>query len=202
MRKLIAALAVMMIGFAGIATAQDRVDRHRDGVADHNTIGLGFHNTEAPVGFRWWLSGQKVGLDLGLGVTSDEVTVFGSNETLMGWTLDVGVPIVMRSWDRVHFMFRPGLLYNSSEVAFDTNPGAGVTIEKENDTRFSLRAELEAEVFLANNFSVSAAQGIEFASFKPAVPPGAPDPDSNTSFRTIGGNFTSVGFHIYLFGPQ
>ena len=204
MRRMLTALTLTMLGFAATASAQDHVDRHGDGVASHNTIGLGFHTAEAPVGLRWWFPGQKMALDLGFGVTSDEVddSAFGEevNESTLGWTIDAGLPLVMRSWERVHVMLRPGILYSSQEFPFDVDAGPGVEIEMESATSFAGRLEIEAEVFLANNFSVSASHGIEFASSKPAVPPGAPDAESSTNFRTIGGNFTSVGFHVYLWG--
>jgi hypothetical protein len=204
MKRLILVLAVTLFATAGTAFAQDNVDRHGDSYPTHNNIALGFHDSSAPLGVRWWFSGQKVGLDLGLGVTSDEAPDFAgieNNESLLGWTLDVGVPIVCRSWDRVHFMVRPGFRYSSQEVAFPTTPPSS-DIEKDNATEFSGRLELETELFLAHNFSVSAAHGIEFVSSTPAQAPGGPSPESSTNFRTVGGNFTNVGFHIYLWGPQ
>ena len=50
------------------------------------------------------------------------------------------------------------------------------------------------EVFLVDNFSVSASHGIGFVSFEPV------GGDSETSFTTIGRNFTTVGFHMYFLG--
>lgn len=207
MRRMLTALTVTMLGFAATASAQDNVDRHMDGVANHNYIGCGFHTTEAPLGLRWWFSGQKMALDLGLGVTSTEVddSAFGEevNESVLGWTLDAGLPLVIRSWPRVHAIVRPGILYSSQQEPFDVGPPGGpVEIEMENATSIAGRLEFEAEVFLADNFSVSASHGFEFASSKPAVAPGAPDAESSTNFRTIGGNFTSVGFHLYLWGAH
>ena len=55
---------------------------------------------------------------------------------------------------------------------------------------------LKGEVFLADNFSVSASHGIYFASFDS----GAPGADSQTLYGTLGNNFTEVGFHMYLWG--
>src|SRR5881296_2673421 len=40
--------------------------------AEHPSVGVGFHDTAAPLGVRWWLASQKVGIDLGLGFHSDD----------------------------------------------------------------------------------------------------------------------------------
>lgn len=158
---------------------------------EHPNGGLGFHNVEAPIGVRWWLAGQKVGLDLGLGLRSTQAPNY-PNENLTGWTVEVGVPFVIHSWSRAHVLLRPGLLYDSQQfestsppVAFDTNDG----------TTFVVTGEIEGEVFLVDNVSVSASHGIGFSSFNP---PGAGD--NITSFSTFGNNFTNIGFHLYFFG--
>jgi hypothetical protein len=57
-----------------------------------------------------------------------------------------------------------------------------------------IQGELEAEVFLVDNVSVSASQGFQFTNFDPAVG------GSETDFGTTGANFTNLGFHVYLFG--
>ena len=65
----------------------------------------------------------------------------------------------------------------------------------ERDPAKQARAEPEAEVFLADNFSVSASNGIGFTNTDPG---GAGS--SETSFSTFGNNFTNIGFHFYFFG--
>jgi len=194
MRRTLATFAVLAMAFAGSARA-DNIDAHDDGTAAHNSIGLGFHSVDAPVGLRWWFSGQKVGLDVGVGVASHDAS--GTDEKVTDFTLEAGVPFVVRSWDRLHFMVRPGILYASRGEVFPVLPSG---FDKESSTEFAGRLELESEVFLARNFSVSASHGIEFTSSKPAVPSGAPDAESTTTFSTIGGNFTTVGFHVYGWG--
>jgi hypothetical protein len=204
MKRQMATLLSMMVVFAGNAIAQDHVDRHHDSYPTHNDIALGFHDVSAPIGVRWWFSGQKVGIDLGLGVTSSPAPDFAgidNNESVLGWNLEVGVPFVVRSWERVHFIVRPGIEYSSQDVAFPTTPPSS-SVEKDSATEFAARLELETEVFLADNFSVSAAQGIGFVNSKPAQAPGAPEPESSTNFSTSGSNFTNVGFHVYLWGPH
>ncbi len=179
MMRLIGAVAFALVLCAGVALAQEG--------PKHATGGLGFHNIEAPVGVRWWIS-DKVALDAALGFGSEEDA--GLDESLSHWALDVGVPIVLRSFDRLHFMFRPGLLYQSQEDVIDVGP----PVEKDNDTFMTISAELEAEFFFTDQFSVSAAHGLAIMNRDPAVG------QSTTDWGTTGANFTNIGFHVYLFG--
>jgi hypothetical protein len=165
--------------------------------ATHASIGVGFHDSSAPLGLRWWLAGQKVGIDVGLGFSSTPASI-DPDEKVMGWALDLGVPLVVHSWEGAHVLFRPGILYQSQEIGFDgdsTTPG--VQFETENQTNLAVQIELEAEVFLRDNVSVSASHGIAFNSFDPGF--GA---DSQSSFGTIGHNFTNIGFHVYFLGTR
>lgn len=163
--------------------------------ARHANGGLGFHSVEAPIGLRWWFSGQKVGLDLGLGFNSSPSEI-DPDENESGWALDAGVPFVAHSWPQLHLLVRPGILYQSQQVGFDEDPGPGFSFDTENETTMSLRLEIEAECFLRDNFSVSASHGIAIDRFTPAFD----DDDTRTSFGTIGNNFTNVGFHVYFLG--
>ena len=175
MKRLICMVAIALIASAGAAMAQAPM---------HNGGGLGFHNSDAPIGVRWWLSGQKIALDAGVGVGSDD----NGAETFSHWALDFGLPIDLRTWDKVHFMVRPGILYRSQEV---TVTGGG----KDSDTDFIVSGELEVEYFMADNLSISASHGISIDNFNPAEP----GQSSTTSWGTAGNNFTSLGFHVYLF---
>ena len=177
MKRLICMVAIALIASAGAALAQGPT--HYDG-------GLGFHNSQAPLGIRWWLTGQKIALDAGVGFGSNDT----GTQTLSHWALDIGVPIRLKSWDRVHFMVRPGILYLSEDVA--TGPTTNDT-----DTDMIIQGELEAEVFLVDNVSISASHGIAIDNFNPG---GAGS--STTNWATIGNNFTEVGFHVYLFGAH
>src|SRR5437867_1235343 len=105
MKRRIVWLALALTLVAGAAYAQPQ---HPDG-------GLGFHETDAPLGIRWWLTGQKMALDAGIGFGSDEV----GGESLSHFAFDIGLPIMLKNWDRVHFMVRPGLVYRSQEVIND-----------------------------------------------------------------------------------
>jgi hypothetical protein len=169
-----------------MARAQD------DELPEHYNGSLGFHNLTAPLGGRWWLGGQKIGLDFGLGFASEPAS--GYDEDLTNWAVEVGVPIVVKNWDKVHVLFRPGLLYESEEVQMTSPPTPFATDDM---TSFSLTAEIEAEVFIVDNFSVSASHGIGFFSVDPAG-----GGDSSTSFGTLGNNFSLIGFHVYFFGGK
>lgn len=153
MNRLITAVAALLVAasFAGPSTAR---------AVEHVNGSLGFHNLEAPVGIRWWLSGQKVGVDVGLGFVSVPAPSY-SDEKLTSWAVDVGVPLVLRSWDRVHVIVRPGMLYTSQQLEATSPPTAFDTADL---TSFLLSGEVEAEVFLVDNFSVSASHGIAFIS--------------------------------------
>jgi hypothetical protein len=164
------------------------------GDAEHRSLGFGFHSVEAPVGLRWWFSGQKVGLDLGVGFGSEPAFI-DPDEKENHFAIEAGVPFVCHSWDRVHAIIRPGILYQSQEIGFDSDAVApGVQFDTETTTAFDFKLEGEAEVFLADNVSVSAAHGFRIRSIDPGF--GA---DNQTSFETTGNNFTTVGFHIYLY---
>jgi hypothetical protein len=163
------------------------------GDAEHYRGGFGFHNVEAPIGIRWWLSGEKVGLDFGFGFHSDPAAIDPS-EKESGWAIEAGVPFVCHSWEKVHALIRPGIMYQSQQVGFDADPlTPGVQFDTENTTSFDLSLEGEAEVFIADNVSLSAAHGFRFRSTDPGF--GA---DRQSSFSTTGHNFTTIGFHIYL----
>ena len=180
MKRLICMAAIALIASATAALAQGPT---------HDSGGLGFHRTEAPIGLRWWFNNQQLALDAGVGFGSTEEEVPGGTETLSNWAIDVGVPIRLRSWDKVHFMARPGILYTSQErfsVPLD---------DTDTETVFTVLGELEAEIFLADNVSVSASHGIGFENINPAF-----GGDSTTNWSTFGANFTEVGFHVYLFG--
>jgi hypothetical protein len=183
MKRLICMVAVALLLSANAAMAQ-RGPLHNGG-------SIGFHNSEAPLGIRWWFNHQRLALDAGVGFSSqEEETTPGNTETFSHWAVDAGLPILLKSWgNHVHFMLRPGILYRSQEVL--TTTGA-----KDTDTELDVLGELEAEYFLIENVSLSASTGIGVQNFNPAE--GA----STTDWSTFGANFTQVGFHVYLWSPE
>ncbi|HEX5131937.1 MAG TPA: hypothetical protein VFX92_05560 [Candidatus Krumholzibacteria bacterium] len=183
-------IAVALAAVIALPVSSRAQETEVAGEPQHYNGALGFHSVTAPLGGRWWFGGQRVGLDAGLGFRSSPAPSY--DERLSDWALDVGVPIVVKHWDRVHLLFRPGFLYESDEQQTSTPPDPFGT---DDETTLSITAELEAEVFIVNNFSVSASHGIGFSSVSPAG-----GGDSETTFGTLGNNFTNIGFHIYFFG--
>jgi hypothetical protein len=183
------ATAIVAASPMSVSAQTDQIQTSND-APSHRNGGVGFHSPDAPLGGRWWLGGQKIGLDFGLGLRSTPAPSY--DEKLTGWAVDVGVPIVVKNWDRVHVLFRPGFFYDSQEVEMSDPPDPFATDDR---TTMQLTAELEAEVFIVNNFSVSASHGIGFFSVDPAG-----GGDSQTSFQTLGNNFTHIGFHVYFLG--
>ncbi len=157
----------------------------------HPNGGLGFHSITAPLGVRWWLGEQKFGVDLGIGFQSNPAPSY-DGESLTGWAVELGMPIVLKSWDKVHVLVRPGFLYESEEVQMSSPPEPFAT---DDATTLTIEGEIEAEVFIVDSFSVSASHGIGFYSFSPAG-----GGDSETSFGTLGNNFSHIGFHVYFLG--
>lgn len=185
---ILAASAVLSLGVAGAAFAQDGAG------PVHKSVGCGFHSIEAPLGLRWWFAEQKMAFDLGLGFTSSPAGI-DPDESEKAYALEFGVPIVLHRWDRAHALLRPGLLHQTQQIGFDADPVTpGVQFDTENQTRLDILLEAEAEVFLADNVSVSAAHGIGVRRFDPGF-----GGDTSTSWGTRGNNFTTIGFHVYMF---
>ncbi len=181
MKRIMTLVALALVTQVGVASAQRATGQYMGS--------LGFHDVDAPLGGRWWLT-DKVAIDAGLGFGSHENTAVDKN--MSNWALDLGVPIMLKSFDRLHFLVRPGVMFTSQEVVVDPGP----PVRTDNDTQMRVGAELEAEVFVTENCSVSAAQGFAIVNENPAVGP------SSSGWGTTGANFTSLGFHVYLFGRK
>jgi len=179
------AVTALCLGFILPMSAFAQDEDH----ATHNGSGIGFHETIAPLGFRHWFGSQKVALDLGVGFGSTPSLVF-AGEHLKDWAISAGVPIVLKSWPRVHVLFRPGVTYQSQQVEATAPPTA---FDTESEKTLNIKAEIEGEAFILENFSVSASTGVGYESFDPGF-----GLDKENSFRTFGGNWTQVGFHVYI----
>ena len=173
MKRLGFALVFLMVLFASPVFAS---------ATDHGNGAIGFHHSDAPIGIRWWFgTEQKMALDLGIGISSSDA----GEDRLTDFALDAGLPILIKTWDRVHSIFRPGILYTSEAFVLAGETDRGSTI--------SIVGELEAEVFVTDNFSVSASHGL---AIEINSPPGE-NVDSSTNFGTFGVNLTEIGFHLY-----
>jgi len=184
MNTAVAALAAALT----MAAAPAAADPARSPATRAPVAALGFHGTAAPLGARWWLGGGWVGLDAAVGYASSRSLLY-DGETLATWTFDGGLPVPLGKWDRVWLLLRPGLLYQVEQVERSGPPEAFAT---ENVVSYDLTLEFEAEVFLADRFSVSAAHGVAYQTVD------RPGSGSISTFGTTGGNFTSVGFHVYF----
>src|SRR6185436_5697209 len=132
---------------------------------------------DAPVGVRWWLGPQKLGLDLGVGFASHHDDLADKNTT--DWSIDAGIPIALKKWERVRVIARPGINYTTQEDYISgTVPG---TTEKITDKFTTVTGEVEAEVFLVQNVSLSASEGIGWVSYSP----GEAGSKTTTDFTTF-----------------
>jgi hypothetical protein len=147
-------------------------------------FGLGFVSTDTPVGIRYWFS-EKIALDAGIGVFSEDQ---GDSSTT-DFSVLVGLPInIMNMGDRVNFNFFPALGY----AMFDVPDQSGLQ-----SSQIDVIAGLEFEVFVTNDFSVSASHGVQFniASYEDF---GTTSVDSQTDWSTFGANITDFGLHYYF----
>lgn len=189
-RIVIGAIALLSLFF--VATPPAHADDETTmSAGEHLKGAIGFHNVTAPIGARWWLSGEKLALDVGIGFHADKALSSYPDEKVTGWALDLGVPIVLKSWERVHVLFRPGILYESQQVVVTSPPTAFDTADEKT---LNVSGEFEVEAFVLKNLSVSASHGIVYQSIDPAG-----GGDKITSLSTFGSQFTNLGFHVYLF---
>ena len=162
--------------------------------ATHAAGGIGFRDSSAPLAVRWWLGGaQRVAIDVGAGFSSQKVESGSDSKRLFDYAVDVGVPILAKSWEQAHLLLRPGILVASEEAA-RYNLQSGRITGSDRGSLVLLSLELEAEVFLVKNVSISAAHGIGVVNDKRL------GQERPASFGSFGENFTSLGFHVYLFG--
>ena len=190
------ALAAMLA--TAVTFSMAYADSHTESSNMEHTAkgGLGFRTLDAPIGLRWWFTDQ-VGLDAGVGFESTKVNFTDVNnnpadETLSKFSIDVGMPWALKRWDKVHFLLRPGVLYTTEDDAdlFFISDGAF----KEKRNTITVTGELELELFLAKNASISASHGVGFVSTKLDLA----GQEADTFFGSFGSDFTTLGFHVYL----
>lgn len=145
--------------------------------------------TSPTVGGRQWFNAQ-IGLDLGLGYTTFEAKQGTNKETWTGVSFDIGLPIVLKKFDKVNFILRPSFQYGTLEDKDETIFPTSTT----KYTMTGVTGSLEAEWMMAENVSLSAAHGISYGSLHDD---GTPE-TKFTTFGTTGSNFTQLGFTIYL----
>ena len=172
--------------------------------------GLGFRSAGATVssptvtldvsptiGVRHWIS-ERMGLDGAIGFAS--LTAEAGPPTTdigeaSGFTFDLGVPISAKKWDKVNVILRPGFAYTTGTIKDKTvlTPPNEDTI-----TAMSYSAEIEVEWMVAERLSISGSHGIAYRTFKQEDNASPANEFKLSGFNTTGDNFTSLGFHVYL----
>lgn len=157
-------------------------------------LGLGYFRPEAPVGGRAWIN-EKTAVDFGVGFDNKEVTFYDplkqggtSSEKKTSFTIDAGLPYVLKGDETTKFFVRPGITFNSSPV-YDN-------VEKDwaTATQFWVAGSLGVEHWFGKHFSLSAAHGLLFKS----IDPGTKGSDSTTQITTEGLGISNLGFHFYF----
>ncbi len=166
MRKLLIASTLLVLS-AGIASA----------AVTAGTIGLGFVNSDAPLGGRYVIN-EKMAVDVGLGfgktADNDDTENFDEGSTTIN--LDFGLPILMHDAGKAMLWLRPGLAIGNTSSDQDG-------VDSQTDT--SISGLLVVEVPITDNFTVSAAHGLIIDL----------DP---TTINTAGFNWTNLGFMYYF----
>ena len=190
----IASVATMLVGAASTHAAEGPEG------------GLGFRSRAIPVaalasapfdavpslGGRHWLNDQ-FGIDLGLGFNQSKYKEPAPEQSFTAFSIDVGVPISLKKVsDKVNFIFRPGFQWSSIEDKLDATALSPESTIK--TTGFAVSGELEVEFMVTEYLSVSASHGIHYFQAENDLNP----KEKFTSFGSEEGNFTQLGFHVYL----
>jgi hypothetical protein len=188
-RKLLALVVAALTAAVSPSLAKDMTGK----------FSLGFHNSDAPIGGRYWFT-PGAAIDLGVGFKSNEVVVEdpvseqASTESTMNFWLEAGVPFKLYDVDNAHFYARPAVLMGLLD---DRDYGTGAADAKW--TSIDLILSLGGELFFGEHFSVEATHGIKVNIT--SVPDDVKDSvgtDSFKSFETFGNNLTTIGFHFYF----
>ena len=171
-----------------------------------NSIGLGYRQTTTPIGVRWWLS-PRLGLDVGFGVNAEKaqaevdlVAPFDGvpdtrvTDTLAGWTVNVGTPWPAWVGSNVRVLLHPGFEYHS-EDDFDSFLANGSRVKRNS---YAVTGEVEVELNVWDNLTMSASHGVEFRSTKL----NAPGATSTWTAGTTASDFFQLGFFVYLWRPK
>jgi hypothetical protein len=175
-KKILSLTALVMLLCASAALA-----------ADAKTA-LGFHSYSAPVGIRTWFSPQ-LGLDVGVGFDSQTNTHDSPavDDKFSGYSVEAGLPYVFKSWDKVKFIGRPGVIYGTSKQ----EPSGGTSVK---NTNLIVTGELEVELTVAENVTISMSHGLDYFSGHDDRTP----ENKRSGFETLGNGWSSLGFHVYL----
>lgn len=144
------------------------------------TFGLGWYSPSAPVGGRVWVN-ENVGIDIGLGFATKELNQ-PINDTR--FHINVGVPVNVVKTDNVNFFIRPG-------IEFQTNARVVGVTTPEVKSAMIISADLGAEWFVNDQFSLSVGHGLQAEQIG-----GAEDKWAISALRAL--SVSNVGFHFYF----
>lgn len=166
MKKIYSLIALITLLFSTSSFANDM------------KYGLGWYSVSAPVGGRVWVT-PEVGIDLGLGYA--DKNALGSTKDR--FHLNLGVPVNVVKANNVNFFIRPGI-----ELQTNARVVAG-----ESKSKMIITADLGAEWWITQNFTLSVGHGLQFEQVNDATD------DSKwgiTALRALG--FNNLGFHFYF----
>ena len=200
MKKLVlTAVAMLTLTAAALAQGTMGGPGFRSSAAAGNVLvnsGISFE-VSPTLGIRHWIS-ESVGFDLGLGFAS--LSAEGGTPSVeadegSGFAFDVGVPFAAKKWDKVTFILRPGVTYGTAEAK---DKLATVPPTEFTSKFMAVSGEMEVEWMVADRLSISAATGIVYRSIKLEDNDVPASEAEVTGFETTGSNFTTLGFHVYL----
>jgi len=166
--------------------------------------GIGFFNAAAPLGIRYWMN-DGMAVDFGVGLDVDtKVANPGdptTDDTLFGFAVDIGLPIVMSGQENMIVYFRPGATLRGTNVFENTGvAGAQQTVT---DIAVDVGLAIGGEFFLTqfgwDNLSFSGQVGVNLE----ILSPGADNSETDVNFTTTNSNVSvfnsgQVGFRIYF----
>ncbi|MFO7445846.1 MAG: hypothetical protein R6W90_05735 [Ignavibacteriaceae bacterium] len=166
MKKMFMLIVTALLLTPSITSAQD------------TKFGLGWYSLSAPVGGRVWFN-PNIGVDLGLGY-ADKNVLNSENDR---FHINLGVVFnAVRAGD-VNFFIRPG-------IEFQTNAR---TVGSEIKSKMIVTADLGAEWFVTDQFSLSVGHGLQFEQLSDA------SDDSKWGISALRAlSFNNVGFHFYF----
>lgn len=168
---------VMMVSSTGMAKDVD------------GKIGMGYFNSDTPVGGRLWVS-DKLGIDLGVGFNVEDQGSVNYTDFYVG----AGLNYIVFNTDRANFMARLGGVIGQ----LDARP---YEIDSESKwTKIKISIMPVAEVFFGDNFSLSAGHGfeLEMMSYPDEAEFDTLAGETRTNIRTLDGGITHLGFHFYF----
>ncbi len=192
MRKTAIGLILTLLLLGSVTSAKDL----------SGAFSLGYFNSDAPVGVRFWLN-EKVGVDFGIGFETKTVYTYNQvsrefdKEVAMSRWTDIGIPYVIYPTERANFFVRPGLLIGMLD---DRINGFGAADE----TWWVFTGTLTpgVEVFFGDNFSLEAGHGFALQITKipdsEAIPSDTRRGETEVEIRTFDASVTYLGFHFYF----